>query len=430
MFFPLPEEPLTRYLPIQRAAGAKNMSLKSQMPQPDFSLTHPVLSPSEPFTAQQQNLPHILLILDQFPRSLGGGERIVLRLAALLPAEGFRVSILTFQIHPESPVRALAPPCPIYLLPLEKTYGRNAMRAGWSLGRFLRRNDIRLVETFFESSDLWGGTVVRLLSRARLVWSRRDMGILRERKHQVAYRLLASLPHRVFAVSEQVRRHVIDVDHVDPKRVTVVYNGLDLTPQTPNGTAAALEQGIQPVTFRIVTLGNIRRVKGHDLFLTAAVTILKRFPNTSFWVAGEVLEADFFAELQQQLLASSLLDRFHFVHGVHNVEEFLQDADVFVLPSRSEGFSNAILEAMAAGLPVVATDVGGNAEAVEDQKTGIIVPSDDAASLALAVIEILSDPSRRQAMTQAGLKRVASRFTSKAMMNVVSEAFRELLGRS
>ncbi len=406
------------------------MSLKSRVPLPDFSLARPVLSPSEPLPAQQQNFPYILLILDQFPRSLGGGERIVLRLAALLPAEGFRVSILTFQVHPESPVWALAPPCPIYLLPLEKTYGRNAMRAAWSLGRFLRRNDIRLVETFFESSDLWGGAVVRLLSRARLVWSRRDMGILRERKHQVAYRLLSSLPHRVFAVSEQVRRHVVDVDHVDSTRVQVVYNGLDLSTQTPNGPAAELEQSLQPAVFRIVTLGNIRRVKGHDLFLTAAVTILERFPSTSFWVAGEVLEADYFAELQQQLLASGLLDHFHFVHGVHNVEAFLQDADVFVLPSRSEGFSNAILEAMAAGLPVVATDVGGNAEAVENQKTGIIVPSDDASALALAVIEILSDPIRRQAMAYAGLQRVASRFTSKAMMNVVGQAFRELLGPS
>ena len=392
------------------------------LPPADFSLTHPVLGPDEVSAKTDNALPHILLLLDQFPKSLGGGERIVLRLAALLPAYGFQVSILTFGIHPESAVRSLTIPCPIYLLPIERTYDLTALRAAHSLGRFLKRHDIRLVQTFFESSDLWGGAVVRLLSSARLVWSRRDMGILRGRKHQIAYRFLASMPHGVFAVSQQVRQHVVDVDGVDSAKVEVVYNGLDLDhfAVAPRHLPAAGE-------FRIVTVGNIREVKGHDVLLRAAVSVLERFPRASFYIAGEILDAQYFAALQEQVASSARSSRFHFVHDMRDIAAFLQSADLFVLPSRSEGFSNAILEAMAAGLPVVATDVGGNAEAIERGKTGLIVSADDPAALALAINELLGEPARMRSMGEAGRIRVGELFTAQAMMNTISESYRQLL---
>src|SRR5271170_6299296 len=153
---------------------------------------------------EHYDLPHILLVLDQFPKTLGGGERIVLKIAALLTQYGYCTSILTFLVHPES-TALVSPPCPIYLLPLQRTYDLQAFRAALNFRQFLRQQKIQIVQTFFESSDLWAGLVTRMLSEAKLVWSRRDMGILRAPKHNLAYRLMASAPHAVFAVSEQVR---------------------------------------------------------------------------------------------------------------------------------------------------------------------------------------------------------------------------------
>src|SRR6202012_4391041 len=138
-------------------------------------------------------LPHVLLVLDQFSKTLGGGERIVLRLASLLPHYGYRASILTFFADPASP-GLQSPPCPIYLLPLRRTYDFSALRAAFELRRFLRQQHVQIVQTFFESSDLWAGFVTKAMSDARLIWSRRDMGILRDRKHEVAYRLMAGVP--------------------------------------------------------------------------------------------------------------------------------------------------------------------------------------------------------------------------------------------
>src|SRR5712675_1876084 len=177
--------------------------------------------------AEYADLPHVLLVLDQFPKTLGGGERIVLKIAALLPQYGYRASILTFSVHPESAVLQ-SPPCPIYLLPLQRTYDLSALRAALELGRFLKQQRIQIVQTFFESSDLWAGFVTKTMSDAKLIWSRRDMGILRDSKHHVAYRLMSRVPDKVFAVSEEVRQHCVEVDRIKPSLVETIYNGIDV----------------------------------------------------------------------------------------------------------------------------------------------------------------------------------------------------------
>ena len=174
-------------------------------------------------------------------------------------------------------------------------------------------------------------------------------------------------------------------------------------------------------------MGNIRRVKGHDLFIKAAAAIIPHFPDTRFSIAGEVLEPDYFAELQALIRDLNLSDYFHFSGGVSNLHDHLSKADIFVLPSRSEGFSNAIIEAMAAALPVVATNVGGNPEAVDNDVTGLIVPPEDAAALSAAITKLLSDPSLAKAMGEAGKRRAAEKFTVEAMMNSITATYRNLL---
>jgi len=366
-------------------------------------------------------LPHVLLVVDQFSRNLGGGERIVLKLAALLPQYGYRASILTFSAHPETPALA-SPPCPIYLLPLQRTYDLNAIKAAFQLRRFLKEQKVQVVQTFFESSDIWAGLVIKTMSNAKLIWSRRDMGILRGRKHEIAYRLMAGLPDAVFAVSELVRGHCIDVDRIDPDRVQTIYNGLNLADWSTSAEPARSGD-----KFVVTTAGNIRHVKGHDVFIKAAAAIVPRFPNVSFSIAGGVLEPEYFAELQALVRDLNLAGHFHFAGGVTRLREHLAAADIFVLPSRSEGFSNAIVEAMAAALPVVATDVGGNAEAVQEGISGFIVPPDDSDALAAAIVRLLSDPSKAKTMGAAGRRRVAERFTTEAMMRQTTAVYAKLL---
>jgi L-malate glycosyltransferase len=384
-------------------------------------ITAPQQQGSSPENAEHAALPHILLVLDQFPKTLGGGERIVLKLATLLPQYGYRASILTFFVHPESAVLS-SPPCPIYVLPLRRTYDLKAFRAALDFRHFLKQQRIQIVQTFFESSDLWAGFVTKVMSSAKLIWSRRDMGILRTGKHHVAYRVMANAPDAVFAVSEQVRQHCIEVDRIAPGRVQTIYNGLELADWNDS-----LRPAKAPGEFLVTTVGNIRRVKGHDIFIKAAATIVQQFSGASFSIAGDVLESDYFEELLALVHDLNLSDHFRFVGGVSDLRQHLSNADVFVLPSRSEGFSNAIVEAMAASLPVVATNVGGNPEAVKDGVTGFVVPAEDSTALSVAILRLLADPNRARVMGIAGKAVAAEQFTTQAMMNRIISVYASLL---
>jgi len=381
-------------------------------------------SPSEPTrlaNAAHADLPHVLLILDEFPKALGGAEVIALRLAALLPQYGFRASILSFHIYPNL-AELKSPPCNIYLLPITRTYDLTALRAARELARFIKQQNVKIVNTFFESSDLWAGFVTRTMTNARLIWCRRDMGILRSPKHNAAYRLMSRAPHAVFAVSNQVRKHCIESDHIDEKRVQTIYNGLDLSDWD-----LATRQAKPPGEFLITTVGHIRRVKGHDIFLKAAAAVLPHFPNVTFSIAGDVLEQDYFADLQALIRDLGIANNIRFDGGVSNLRQHLANADIFVLPSRSEGFSNAIVEAMAASLPAVVTDVGGNAEAVQSGVTGFVVPSEDPRALAAAILRLLSDPPLAQAMGRAGRDRAKERFTTTTMLTETAAAYLAVL---
>ncbi len=368
--------------------------------------------------------PHVLLVVDGFPKTLGGGERIVLRLAELLPQYGYRTSILTFALHAEGEFDVQEAPCPVYLLPLTNTYNLQALRAAFALRRFLRQQNIRIVQTFFESSDIWAGFVTKLLSDAKLIWSRRDMGILRSRKHQIAYRTLRSLPDAVTAVSARVAEHVRNVDGVPAPKVHIIYNGLDVAPLVAE-TATSMD--VVDRKLLITTVGNIRRVKGHDLFVQAAAEVSKWHPDAQFLVAGDILEAEYFDTLAQQVEVLGLSETFRFVGRISDLQDYLKDASIFVLPSRSEGFSNALVEAMAAGVPAVATDVGGNAEAIQDGQNGLLIPPEDADALAQAIGRLLDDPHLALRLGRAGRRTVQDRFSADAMMQRITDLYRTLL---
>lgn len=369
----------------------------------------------------QHTRPHVLLLIDQLDRILGGGERVLLEIARQLPNHGFRASILTLSLDPRSPALT-GPPCPIYLLSVGRVLSFRGVRCSLALSRFLESENVQIVQTFFVSSDLWGGFVTKTMSSSRLVWSLRDMGFQRSRKQRIAYRLTSGFPDAVFAVSQQVRKQAIHADRVVPARVMTIHNGLSAEAwDHPARTSKAGDQ------FHITTVGNVRRVKGHDQFIRAASEILASFPRLTFSIVGQVLEPDYQLELQQMSEALKLRNNLRFLSGDIDLKEHLAQSDLFVLASRSEGFSNVILEAMASSLPVIATNVGGNPEAVRHGISGLIVPPGDVGALVNAMSSMISNPSLAQSMGENGRDIVAREFTTAKMMSQIAGAYRGLL---
>ena len=377
--------------------------------------------------------PHILFLIDQLCVP-GGGERVLLNMVRLLPEDRFRCSLATIKL--DSSVALFRQiPCPVHLLPLRRTYGWSGLQAALKLREIIRSQDVKIVHTFFETSDIWGGLVAKLSGCPVLISSRRDMGILRSGKHRVAYRVMAPLFDRVLTVSDEVRNFCVQEDRLDPRKVVTVYSGIDLDRiQTSNGSGTLRpdlglapswvplltkeESGEVRATHRVTAVGHIRRVKGFDTFIRAAAIVRREFPTAEFLIIGRAHpnEPEYLPELQELARSLGLSDAVRFPGASKNVVPVLQMSDVYCMPSRSEGFSNALVEAMACSLPCVATRVGGNAEAVEDTVSGFLVPPEDPESMADRIMRLLRRPEEARRMGEAGRRRVVEKFTVQAMM--------------
>jgi glycosyltransferase involved in cell wall biosynthesis len=386
-------------------------------------------NPSQPAPATS-DIRHILFIIDRLPRTLGGGEGVLLNMIKLLPKDRFRCSVLTFDLEPGSAFEGLS--CPLHVFRMRRTYDLNAARMAARLAKLIRSERIQIVHTFFESSDIWGGFVARVFTGARLVSSRRDMGILRSTKHKLAYRMLSSFPDKVLCVSDQVRQFCIAADRIAPEKVVTVYSGVELPPR--RNAVERMQQrnhfGYSQDLQIVVTVANIRRVKGLDVLLYAAEKVCNENQRAVFLIVGGVLEQDYFLELQQLAQRLNIAGRIKFAGEHKAVRPLLEMSDAFVLPSRSEGFSNALLEAMACELPCIATNVGGNVEAIEDGLNGLIVEAGNAGSLAHAISRILNDLDRAKQMARAARRTVEIRFTPERMIAGLVTVYESLLDRN
>jgi glycosyltransferase involved in cell wall biosynthesis len=370
---------------------------------------------------------HVLFIIDQLCE-MGGAERMLLSTIRLLPKERFRCSLATFKLDPTLALfQAL--PCPHVVYPLWRTYDWNAFRSSSRIRKFLRRENVQIVHTFHETADLWGGFISKLGGNRILVSSRRDMGILRSLKHNLGYRLLNRMVDLVLTVSEEVRQFCIRTDGIVPQKAATLYNGLELanvdSRHAPRDLRTLLRvDSSAPV---IATVGHIRPVKGIDILVRTAAIVVRQIPNALFLVIGRNSDPEYSKKLTRAIESFGVSSNVRFWGESNEVVSLVRQCDIFFLPSRSEGFSNALIEAMACGLPCVATNVGGNAEAVSHGESGYIINSEDADSAAARILMLLKDPDSARKMGTAGRKIVESRFTSDTMIAQLVGHYERLL---
>jgi len=163
------------------------------------------------------------------------------------------------------------------------------------------------------------------------------------------------------------------------------------------------------------------------VLVEAAAEVCGAHPSTVFLVVGRKSEWEHCRELEARIASLGLTANFKFLGSREDVFSILRMSDIFCLPSRSEGFSNALIEAMACRLPCVATDVGGNPEVLTHGESGLLTPNEDSVALARALMQLLSDPGLASRLGARGESVVQSRFTSQAMMNTLVGVYQSLL---
>jgi glycosyltransferase involved in cell wall biosynthesis len=241
-----------------------------------------------------------------------------------------------------------------------------------------------------------------------------------------------SLAHHIVGNSEAVRSKLIE-ERISPDKITVVYNGLDLKRLAPKeGLERAslltllnlnAETGLEQ---RLVTIvANMRHdVKDYPMFLRAARRVRDAVPQAAFLLAGE---GELMDSLRAMAAELGISNNTFFLGRCEKIAELLSISEVCVLSSKAEGFSNSILEYMAAARPVVATDVGGAREAIVEGETGYLVPAGDDEAMADRIISLLRDADRASAMGQAGRSVAEEKFSCEAQLRRTEELYDRLL---
>lgn len=369
---------------------------------------------------------HILYLIDIL-WGTGGAEGALMRAVRLLPQDRYRCTIGTFRLRPGLPMVKDCP-CPVLEFPIQRVASVKALREALRLRKFIRSEKVDVVHSFFHAADLLGGLVAKLSGCPVLVSSRRDMGILLSPKHRFAYRLMNRMFDQVQAVSEAVREHTIRAGGLDPARVVTIPNGIEVERIAAAGGDATLRESLAPGGGPVVlTVGNIRRVKGVDVLVRAAARVVARYPTAVFPIAGRVHEPDYERELLALIGRLGLERNVRFLGKTDQAPSLLKACDVFCLPSRSEGMSNALLEAMACGRPSVATRVGGNPEVIEDGLSGFLVESEDDAAVAERILALLDDPARAREMGETARRVVEERFSAERMVADMAKRYDSLV---
>lgn len=318
--------------------------------------------------------------------------------------------------------RALEPAdCPVIRLGVRRLLSGRSVTAARRLRAFWREHRPDVLQTYFMDAAYFGAPLAKLCGIKKVLRVRNNLGYWLTGRHRVIGRLVRPFVDATLTNTDAGRDALVSRDGLRANRVVVLENGVD--------TARFKRFMLPDLTKKLVRVGcvaNLRPVKNIDGLMRAAKSALERFPQLVFEVAGDGEQRD---ELQRLHAELALGERFVLRGSVSDVANFLRSVDVAVLPSHSEGMSNALLEYMAAGRAVIATDVGANAKLLDGGKCGLLVPPNDGAALVEAIGALLANPLRAAGFGAAARRRVDAEFSRDAMRKRFESYYAELAGR-
>ena len=374
--------------------------------------------------------PVVLQLIDSFNQ--GGSERQAIQLTRLLHDSG-RFEVRLASLNPEGVLRGEIEdlqPGEIPAFPLTAFYNANALKQLRRFARYLRDNEVRVLHTHDFYTNVFGmfaGALARVPVR---VASMRETGGMRTGGQLRLQRMAYKLAHQVVGNSESVRSELMR-QGVPPEKTTVIYNGIDIGRVTvferdmrDSFARVGLPSSLDGNCLCVTIVANMRHeVKDYPMFLRAASHVKAAVPNAIFLLAGE---GELMPSLQTLARELGIESSTYFLGRCDLLADLLDISDVCVLSSKAEGFSNSILEYLAGGCPVVATDVGGAREAIIEGLNGYLVPAGDEHKMAERIIALLRSDDR-VIMGAEGQKIVLEKFSLQAQLKRAEELYDRLL---
>ncbi len=307
--------------------------------------------------------------------------------------------------------------------------GRLHPESLYRLARYMREQKIDIVHTHMYRPNISGVVAAKLAGVPVIISNVHSVGHWGTTRQMVMDSMLGRWRNRVVTISEAVKSDYVKKTGADPNKCVVIYNGIDLEAFTRPVQNPRLkgELGIGADDKVVGIVARLVDAKDHATFFRAAKIVQQNIPRVKFLVVGEEdAQPGVLAQLEAQVAELGLTAQVIFTGIRQDIPDLLSVMDVSVLSSIREGFSNTIVESMACGVPMVATDVGGNAEAIVNGYTGFVVPPKAPAPLAEAIIKVLKDEPLAASMRQASKER-ARLFSLECMCQNTIELYDKLL---
>ena len=359
----------------------------------------------------------VLILIGQLAR--GGAERQVHELARRLPRDRFVPTVATFEAggHYQPLLEAAG----VEVAVIAKDGWREAM-APARLAALMRSRGIDLVHAFLFPAN-WRAVLSGKLAGGRpTLCAVRSTGVWMNSRHRMMDRMALRRADAVVANAPAVRDDLIARAGVDPGRVRVILNGVDSDLFHPAGLgrdAVEVSGGHPAIGF----VGSLREAKDPRLFMGIARLVAERLPAARFTIVGD---GPLRGALERLASEGALAGRVRFLGERNDIPDLMRGLDVLAVTSLREGCCNAILEAMASGVAVAATAVGGNPDLVRPGVDGLLFPHGDAAGGADAVLALLTDGARASVLRASALARARERFSVEAMVRETSALYEEL----
>lgn len=372
--------------------------------------------PVAPVPAPAADPVRVCFMIDRLSRA--GTETQLLALIRELDRSKVRPSLVLLDGEDDLS-RALEPAdCPVVRLGVRKLLSPKAVGAARRLRAFWREHKPDVLQVYFLDAAYLGAPLAKMCGVKKVLRVRNNLGYWLTRRHRVMGRMVRPFVDATLTNTDAGRDALVAKDGVRPSRVVVLENGVD---------TARFKRFMLPDTskkrVRVGCVANLRPVKNVDGLMRAAKVALDKFPQLVFEVAGDGEQREQLEKLHAEL---GLGDRFVLRGSVPDVASFLRSVDVAVLPSHSEGMSNALLEYMAAGRAVIATDVGANAKLLDGGRCGLLVPPNDGAALVDALGALLAHPLRAAGYGAAARRRADAEFSRTAMRARFESFYRDL----
>ena len=366
---------------------------------------------------------------------IGGTERHLSLIAPRLRERGWRPIIFCLwrrgqlaSVLEKAGVEVLGPPASEH----ERWSGLSripALAISWiRLMALVRRRRPQIMHFYLPLAYMLGAPIA-IFSRVPVkIMSRRSLNLY-QRKMPMAGLIERWLHTRMTALlgnSKQVARELIDQENCPPDKVGLIYNGTDLSTIAAAVPLDISTLGIPAHSFILTTVANLIPYKGHADLLTALGDVALTMPQPWHLICVGRDQGHGQA-LREQVAKLGLDKNVHFLGERNDIPELLKAADIGVLSSHEEGFSNAVIEGLAAGLPMIVTDVGGNAEAVTNGETGLVVPAHNPSALGSAILQLASNAQLRSRMAEAAHVRATREFAIESCVEKYDRLYRGLL---